>query len=953
MKRLFGRSDKRASDWEEYDGNERDWDSPSEEYTDDGLEEDEYFYGEEAGPGEEEGWMEDAVEAEESYYGQCEEYTDDGERLDEGEYTEYQEYDEYEECDEYPEYEEESFPEAAPPERLPIRGSGKEAGRRQGLGARIGKLLRGMDAMDRVMVGTGVAVVILAIAVGCVFIAARAVDRQIADFADVGTELDHISMIGEEGLLAVADAWKAKLAASGGEDEGEKPKRDRGEDGYGAQASVLPSFTSIQRDLKIKFIDKKTEKLVQNVPFSVTVTDPDGKDAIWSDDDMDGIIYKKDIRPGTYQVTMEALTDARYADYILSTDAWPVEVRKEIDYKKVDVSNEIRQESEIDARQEDTRKDEVVVESSLQDTVAWVESKVVAAAYDAVDKSTIQDPMTLAGGRSFLRLSGNVGDGTETTDSEPTPEPTPEPTAEPTPEPTPEPTAEPTPEPTPEPTVEPTPEPTPEPTVEPTPEPTATPTPEPTPAPTLAPVSVTVNQAALTGTVGGTLAALAVASGSPEGGAVEYIISSDNAAVATAVIDARGNITIQGKAEGTAVLTITANYDKGGIQTEGKAVLTVTIKGNMALRLDKNAVTVYTQTSTDITATVVNGSEAVKVAATSSDTGKASVSVQDKVVTVTGMAVGSATITSSGSEGAEPVAAVGAVTIKKNPREDTGTLLKDTAGRQIYVAENNNYREATNADYYTASAFYVKAQSRYMGWQTIGGKVYYYTSEGEKVTGEQVIQGAKYNFASDGSLTAGSGVAGIDVSKWNGRIDWNAVKNSGISYAIIRCGYRGSKGGQLIADPSYQENIQGATAAGLKVGVYFYSQATDEVEAVEEASMVLDQIKDYRVAYPVFLDVEASGGRGDTIDRSVRTAVCQAFCQTVQSAGYTAGVRSNKNWLETGIDANALSAYKIWLVQYAAEPTYRGSYDLWQYRSTGSVSGISGNVDMNISYLDH
>ena len=466
-------------------------------------------------------------------------------------------------------------------------------------------------------------------------------------------------------------------------------------------------------------------------------------------------------------------------------------------------------------------------------------------------------------------------------------------------------------------------------------------------------MSVTVNQAALTGTVGGTMAAIATASGSKEGGAIEYIISSDNAAVATAVIDSKGNITIQGKAAGTANLTITANYKDGKAETAGKAVLTVTIKGEMVMRLDKNALTVYTQTSVNITATVVNAASVVNVTATSSDAGKASVSAQGNVVTVTGMAEGSATVTISYTEGTETVTATCAVTVKRNPREDSRTLLKDVSGRQIYVLENNDYREATNADYYTAGAFYVKADAKYTGWQTIDGKVYYFTADGKKVTGEQVIQGAKYNFASDGSLVVGSGTVGIDVSKWNGKIQWSAVKNSGISYVIIRCGYRGSTEGKLIVDPRFEENIQGAIAAGLKVGVYFYSQALDEVEAVEEASMVLDQIRNYKISYPVFLDVESSGGRGDRIDKTARTAVCRAFCQTIQNAGYTAGVYSNKHWLETQIDAASLNAYKIWMAQYAASPTYKGRYDLWQYRSTGSVSGISGNVDMNISYLGY
>ena len=267
--------------------------------------------------------------------------------------------------------------------------------------------------------------------------------------------------------------------------------------------------------------------------------------------------------------------------------------------------------------------------------------------------------------------------------------------------------------------------------------------------------------------------------------------------------------------------------------------------------------------------------------------------------------------------------------------------------------ENGEYRQAVSADYFTHEKFYIKGDVKYTGWQTIGGHVYYFTAEGNAVTGEQVIQGAKYTFASDGTLVTGNGTLGIDVSKWNGTIDWNAVKNSGVSYVIIRCGYRGSSKGALIEDPKFQANIKGASAAGLKVGVYFFTQAVDEREAVEEASMVLGLIKNYKISYPVFLDVESSGGRGDSISKETRTAVCRAFCQTIQNSGYTAGIYANKTWLETKMDAGALSAYKIWLAQYAQTPTYTGRYDLWQYRSTGKVSGISGDVDMNLSYLGY
>ncbi len=290
---------------------------------------------------------------------------------------------------------------------------------------------------------------------------------------------------------------------------------------------------------------------------------------------------------------------------------------------------------------------------------------------------------------------------------------------------------------------------------------------------------------------------------------------------------------------------------------------------------------------------------------------------------------------------------------------DENTKLKDKDGNQLYYKDaNGDYDEATYKEYGKRDAFYkkVKASSayKYTGWQTIDGHVYFYDKNGNYVTGDQVIQGAKYSFGSDGKLSKSSGAMGIDVSKHNGNIDWNAVKNSGVSYVIIRCGYRGYSTGVLVEDPKFRSNIKGAKAAGLKVGAYFYSQAVNEVEAVEEASMAIDLVKGYGLNYPLFLDVEASGGRADGISRETRTAVCKTFCQTVQNSGITAGIYANKNWFTEKISTGSLTSYKLWLAQYASAPTYTATrYDLWQYSSKGRVSGISTSVDMNISYLNY
>lgn len=848
-----------------------------------------------------------------------------------------------------------------------------------GLFARLGSAVRGMDVMDRVMVITGVAVLVLAIVTGGIFIRINTNKKQIASFADVGRELEGINMIGESGLLAVAGVQMARLNAETPAPE-EEPDDGYHENGYEREVSVEPSFTSVQKDLKIKFINKKSDKLVANVPFSVTVTDPDGKSQIWSDDDMDGIIHKKELKPGTYQVAMEPLTDKKYAGYSLFTDSRSVEVKKEIAYEKVNVANEVKKESEVNAAKEDTRKNETVVESTLKDTVAWVESKVISATYNEVAKNTIPDPVTLAvaTAQRVLYLSaeesevpiteGSSPEVSEEPPADPTEEPTPEPTEAPTPEPTeaptPEPTEAPTPEPTatptPEPTATPTPEPTEAPTATPTPVPTATPTPVPTATPTptppvLAKGTVSVTPEELNAVPGNVLAAKATAAGFTAGQKVVYAVVSSNTAVATATVDAAGNINVTAVADGTALITVAASYENGGAETQATASIRVSVLGSNTLTLDKTALTVYAEVPAVINALFSNTLAGLpEVTAESSDTGIAAVKVDKAAITVTGVKEGTAVITVKCRYGNQDLSATCNVTVRRHPREDNVTLLKDAGGQQLYVLVDNEYREATRADYYTADKFYIKGEAKYTGWQTLEGKVYYFKADGSKVTGEQIIQGAKYNFASDGSLVTGSnGTVGIDVSKWNGKIDWNAVKNSGISYVIIRCGYRGSTQGSLIEDPKFETNIKGATAAGLKVGVYFFSQAVDETEAVEEASMVLDQIRNYKISYPVFLDVEASGGRADKIDKATRTAVCKAFCQTIQNSGYTAGIYANKTWLESKIDTGSLSAYKIWLAQYAAKPTYKGRYDLWQYRSTGSVSGISGNVDFNISYLGY
>ena len=238
----------------------------------------------------------------------------------------------------------------------------------------------------------------------------------------------------------------------------------------------------------------------------------------------------------------------------------------------------------------------------------------------------------------------------------------------------------------------------------------------------------------------------------------------------------------------------------------------------------------------------------------------------------------------------------------------------------------------------------------YTGWQTIDGNTYYYDpATHQPVTGTQVIQGDIYSFSSSGVL--GQKARGIDVSKFQGTIDWNAVAADGITFAIIRCGYRGYGSGALVEDATFRRNIQGATAAGIQVGVYFYSQAIDEAEAVEEASMVLSLVQGYSLPYGVYFDTEKVAGDAvpaDGISAAQRTANAVAFCETIRNAGYTPGVYSYASWFYNSLNFANISKYRTWIAQYRDTLDFAYSYNIWQYSSQGSVSGIKGNVDMNL-----
>ena len=966
------------------------------------------------------------------------------------------------------------------------RDRDRDRRRRGGFFGGIADFFSNMTMSDRLIVVTGVCVLITAIVTGVIFANTQTIRKQVASFDTVGASTDGIYVIGESGLNAVVAA-RAGYSAVQEEvedvvEEVEEPEEIVIED---KTVTIVMKVSSVQSDLKIKFANKATDKLISGIPFEVTVTADSGKEYNWTDENKDGLMYHTEVPNGTYNVSMKPLEGPEYEDYVMPDDVKGVKVTDTIAYKKIDVADEVKTEAEVNVAQEDTAVQDTAIESALKDTVEWVESTKTLITegdgqYTQIKKEDIDTSNKTSMNRSVPGLNQIVATSTfrymaysGTGPDNPSQDTSGDPTSS-----------------------------SPDISTPTTPD-TSTPT-----TPVQVSISVSPNltlkvgeDGIMTATVtgaddksvtwsssdssvatvsGGTVHAISagtavitatsnadssisgscsvtVSESAPvmdvsisvsssslsleigQSGSIDASVtgssdtsvtwSSSNSSVATV-----SNGTVTAVAAGTAVIKATSNADTSktasctvsvtepkavaatvlsvsldkptlAMKTGGTEVISATVRmsdntvnSNVQWKSSDNSIatvsggtitaqkagkatitatsTVDTTKSASCTVTVTLSDQktvsisvapatvsvavgsTAKVTATvsgasdptvnwaSQDTGIATV---DKDGNIKGVKEGITTVTAALKEDPTKTASI-SVTVTRN--ESSKIPLKDKNGNLVYIKDKDgNYVQATLDDYNSATEFYVSGKYKYTGWQTIDGSTYFFDKDGNYVTGEQIIQGAKYTFSSDGHLQAGSGTMGIDVSKWNGNIDWTAVRNSGVSYVIIRCGYRGSTTGALIEDPKFRSNIQGAKAAGLSVGAYFFTQATNEVEAVEEASMAIGLCSGYGLSLPIFLDVEHSGGRGDSIDAGTRTAVCKAFCNTVRNSGFGAGIYANKVWLTSYMNASQLTGYKIWLAQYAATPTYTATrYDYWQYTSKGSVAGINGNVDMNIRY---
>lgn len=887
---------------------------------------------------------------------------------------------------------------------------------------------------------TAVAIAGVSVYLGIQISGTRRIAAAAASYASIGQSLEGISVIGGDKFEQVAKARQQKDEQKALEAQQQKEREE-----LLSKAGTIPvSFTlsTIQSDIKVKIRRDDNGSLISGVPFKISVADEAGKKTEYEDDDQDGIIYKTGIKNGKYTVTLEQLLDTEkviadtdplpedfklYSKFKIPEEPQTIAVTDKIAYKKVDVADEVKSESQVNVAKEDTARNDTVVESKIQDTVEWVESTkteitdddgtgVVTAedGYQEVQKKDVPDPSLKAfTGKisgNFRRLSkelpaagtseaagtgsagaaGTADNNTQSTVSGSESGSAGSGTAGSS-------------------------------------ENTAvgssdngegmssagtsgsegsasagsseggstgsgtSGSSESSGAGSTAGSSEGSTAGTQTGQTGSTEASSAASTKDTSGDgkdkpkkdykltipseitiavgdkteitaavnepyATQFAWSRPDASIAQISSGEGKRITVTGIKSGTAEIVVTASLadpDADPKTLTGTIKVTVTEKKTKAsVQLSPSSITLAAGRTQQLSVTVrgedgKTSNDAGLVRFQSADEKIASVSESG---VITAKAKGTTTVTAELRADANVRADV-----QVKVTEGAVLPLKDKDGNQLYVKDGDSYREATTADYSKYDVFYRKGKVakryRYTGWQTLDGLTYFFDKTGKPVTGTQIIQGVSYTFNAEGVLNGSDSRLGIDVSTWNGQIDWSQVARSGVSYAIIRAGYRGSSTGALIRDSAFSRNASGATAAGIRVGIYIFSQATNEAEAVEEASMAVQLASGYHVSLPIFIDVEGSGGRGDRVSVAQRTANIAAFCRTVENSGYKAGVYANKSWFTHNINVGALTGYHIWLAQYAAKPTYTASrYDIWQYSSSGRISGIKGNVDMNMFY---
>lgn len=627
---------------------------------------------------------------------------------------------------------------------------------------------------------------------------------------------------------------------------------------------VVLKTTSMERDLKVKFVNKKTGKIISGAEFKMRLTSPSKKTKEYSDHDKDGIIWVSDIDGGTYKIEMLDLEG-----YVKAKNL-SAEVKKKIEYKVVEVAEEIKKESEIVVSKEDaayggTGKDDSTTESARpQDTVEFVEST-----------------KTEIGGSSKIQKKDSFGQPVFEKQAKDK---------------------------------------------------------------FGQPMYKELKKDAFGTPMYAKILSEPAAYHKDENG--DDICDRCNAELKKACTHVDKNNDSKCDACGEAVSGIHVHEDTApadckcdgcgaSMHTEGENGICK--KCNTLVNAEKHV-------------TCIDGNSDKKCDYCGKDlsTTEPEPEPQDSAIAPNNAIVTDPCLAPQNESSANSHTLGVFFRPFSFLRTAQEVIVYDTNSAPVYDTKSAPVYDESSTPVYEEGE---EPEYIYTGWQTIDGATYYFDKNGNKVTGHQVIDGVSYTFNSDGVR---SGSIGIDVSKYQTGINWTKVKNAGINFVMIRCGYRGYGSGVLVEDPMFASHIKGAKAAGLRVGVYFFSQAVNEAEAIEEASMAVTLANRYGINMPIAIDSEyAAGGSGraDGLSKSARTTITRAFCNTVQNAGHSAMVYASKSWFGSHLDASQLSGYKIWVAHYADKCGYKGTYHIWQNTSKGKVDGVPGNVDMNISSI--
>ncbi len=285
---------------------------------------------------------------------------------------------------------------------------------------------------------------------------------------------------------------------------------------------------------------------------------------------------------------------------------------------------------------------------------------------------------------------------------------------------------------------------------------------------------------------------------------------------------------------------------------------------------------------------------------------------------------------------------------------EDGSYPKDkwlTIDNDKYYFNSNGY--AVTGWQQIKNKWYLFDQNGIMltGWQKVGNYWYYMYKNGEMLTGWQKTDTGFSYLDPDGkwikdAAYEDSFIFGIDVSKWQGDINWQALKDEGVSFAFVRVGH-----GDHTIDPKFHANMKGAEKAGIPVGVYYYSEAVNETQALRDAQFVIRSLDSYLVSYPVVIDVEDSGTQG-SLSKQQLGKITKTFCDEIEAAGYTPMLYCNESWYKNKIDTSLIPNVYKWVARWSNKYDTDIKRDVWQAGETGKLNGIDGYVDIDFALVD-